>query len=128
MSRLPLAAFAALALTVAGCGSSSSDKSTSSSSGGSSTSSGGAAPSGGGAVEMKNTAFSPATTTVKVGQKITWTNKDGFDHNVVAQTGATFKSKNFGQGGTFTFTPTKAGTITYICTIHPFMKGTITVR
>lgn len=134
MPRPLLASLAVLALAVAGCGSSSSSKTTSSSGGsstpssGSGSGSGGAAPSGGGAVKLQNTAFSPAKTTVKVGQKITWTNEDGFNHNVTAQSGATFKSKNLGKGGTFTYTPSKAGTITYICTIHPFMKGTITVK
>jgi plastocyanin len=131
VSRMTLAVLAALALAAAGCGSSSSKKSSSSSSRGSaasSSASGGAAPAGGGAIKLQNTAFSPKSTTVKVGQKITWTNEDGFDHNVTAESGATFKSKDFGKGGTFTFTPTKAGTIKYVCTIHPGMSATITVQ
>ena len=88
-----------------------------------------AATSSGGAVsiDMQNIAFSPATTTVKVGQKVIWTNKDSVDHNVTATAGASFKSKNFGKGGTYEFTPTKAGTIKYVCTLHPGMDGTLTV-
>ena len=35
---------------------------------------------------------------------------------------------NFGKGGTFSFTPTKAGKISYVCTIHPGMTGTLTVQ
>lgn len=127
MPRLPLVALAVLALAVAGCGSSK-KSSSSSSSGATSTSGGAAAPSGGGAIDMKNTAFDPKETSVKVGQKITWTNQDSFDHNVTAESGATFKSKNFGKGGTFSFTPTKPGMIKYVCTIHPGMAGTITVK
>ena len=47
--------------------------------------------------------------------------------DVTAQSGESFKSQNFGKGGTFSFTPTKAGTIKYVCTIHPGMDGTLTV-
>jgi plastocyanin len=76
---------------------------------------------------MQNIAFDPKSVTVKVGQKVTWTNADSTDHNVTAQSGADFKSKDFGNGGTFSFTPTKAGTIKYVCTIHPGMDATLTV-
>jgi plastocyanin len=76
---------------------------------------------------MQNIAFDPKAVTVKVGQKVTWTNDDSTDHNVTANSGADFKSDNFGKGGTFSFTPTKAGTIQYVCTIHPGMTATLTV-
>jgi plastocyanin len=78
-------------------------------------------------VEMKNIKFVPHTVTVKVGQKITWTNNDGPPHNVTATKGATFKSDTINPGATFDYTPTKAGTIDYVCTIHPGQNGTITV-
>lgn len=77
---------------------------------------------------MQNIAFAPKSTTVKVGQKVTWTNDDQTDHNVTSDSGASFKSKDFGNGGTFSFTPEKAGTIKYVCTIHPGMDGTLTVQ
>ena len=72
---------------------------------------------------MQNIAFDPKAVTVKVGQKVTWTNDDSADHNVTADSGADFKSENFGKGATFSFTPDKAGTIKYVCTIHPGMNG-----
>src|SRR3954453_8729536 len=108
---LPLVAIA-IAIAVAGCGSSGSSKPT-------------AVPNG--AIEMKNIAFSPKNATVKVGQKVTWTNHDAVQHNVVADSGASFKSSDFGQNGTFSFTPTKAGTIKYECTLHPGMTAVLTV-
>ena len=77
---------------------------------------------------MQNIAFDPKAVTVKVGQKVTWTNDDSTDHNVTSDSGADFKSKDFGKGATFSFTPDKAGTINYVCTIHPGMKATITVQ
>lgn len=78
-------------------------------------------------VQMKNTAFKPAQVKAKVGQTVKWTNDDAFAHNVKADAGETFKSQNFTQGGTYSYKLDKAGTISYECTIHPGMKGTITV-
>ena len=79
------------------------------------------------AVQMKNTAFKPAQVTAKVGQTVKWTNDDAFAHNVKADTGEDFKSPDFSQGGTYSYKLDKAGTIAYQCTLHPGMKGTITV-
>ena len=118
-----LCAVLALALGLAACGGSSGGGSTSASTSAPSSSSGG----GGVQIKMQNIQFSPKDTTVKVGQKVTWTNDDNTDHNVTADSGADFKSKDFGNGGTFSFTPDKAGTIKYVCTIHPGMTATLTV-
>jgi plastocyanin len=76
---------------------------------------------------MKGIQFAPRAIAVKVGQRITWTNDDDTVHDVAATDGASFKSKTFGKGGTFRFTPTAAGKISYVCTLHPGMDGTITV-
>jgi plastocyanin len=79
-------------------------------------------------VTMKQIKFVPEKITVKVGQKIFWTNKDGdIPHTVTATKGATFDSGNIAGGGTFDYTPTKAGVIDYICTIHPGQTGQIRV-
>jgi plastocyanin len=77
---------------------------------------------------MKNVAFSPRDATVAVGGTVTWTNEDRVPHNVIATSGATFASKNFGLGETYTFRATKPGTIAYVCTLHQGMDGTLTVR
>jgi plastocyanin len=78
-------------------------------------------------VSMKDIKFIPHDSEVKVGQKITWTNDDTPPHNVTATEGAEFKSETLNPGDTFSYTPTKAGTISYVCTIHPGQDGTITV-
>jgi len=114
---------AVVALAAAGCGGSDNSSSSASSTPAASSSSG-----GGVAIKMANIAFDPKAVTVKVGQKITWTNDDSTDHNVTADSGADFKSDNFGKGATFEFTPDKAGTIKYECTIHPGMTATLTVQ
>ena len=122
MRRILLALCAVLALVVAGCGGGDDNG------GGSTATSSSSSSSGGGVqIKMQNIQFSPKATTVKVGQKVTWTNDDSTDHNVTADSGADFKSKDFGNGATFEFTPDKAGTIKYECTIHPGMVGTLTV-
>lgn len=138
MPRLPLATLAGLALVLsgafaAGCGSS--DKKSAGSTKASpaavpattSPDTGGAIAAQPAAVEMKNVKFVPATIRVKAGQKITWTNKDGFAHNVTSTSGEKISSGNIDGGGTFSFTPKKAGTIAYVCTLHANQSGTITV-
>jgi plastocyanin len=129
-------ALASTALALAGCGgggSSTSSGSGSTSGGATSTPAGGNGGGSGGAaagpvaVAMKNIAFVPTSVRVKVGQKITWTNNDSVAHNVTATSGASFRSSDFSQGGSFSYTPTKAGTISYVCTLHPGMNGTIVV-
>ena len=116
MRRALLLAPIAATVAIAGCGSSSKPAAPK------------AAPGGGVIIEMKNISFSPKNATVKVGQKVTWTNLDSVQHNVVADKGAKFKSKEFGNGATFSFTPTKAGTIEYECTLHPGMVAKLTVK
>ncbi|MGZ6671783.1 MAG: cupredoxin domain-containing protein [Solirubrobacteraceae bacterium] len=127
MRRILPALCAIVALGAAGCGSSNSSSTSSGSSSGSA-STAAASSSGGVAIKMQNIAFDPKSVTVKVGQKVTWTNDDSVDHNVTSQSGESIKSDNFGKGGTFSFTPTKAGTINYVCTIHPGMTATLTVQ
>jgi plastocyanin len=76
-------------------------------------------------VAIDNFAFSPATLNVKMGQQVTWTNKQDVAHTVTAD-GGTF-DHSMPSDATFSFTFPKAGTFAYHCTIHPFMKGTIVV-
>jgi plastocyanin len=126
MRRILLALCAVAALVVVGCGGSDNESTSSATTSTSTASSSG----GGGGVEIKmqNIQFAPKDATVKVGEKVTWTNDDTVDHNVTSQSGETIKSKDFGKGATFSFSPTKAGTIKYVCTLHSGMDGTLTVQ
>jgi plastocyanin len=122
--RTPLvAALAASALVFAACGGDSGSSSSSSTSDGGATA---ARPAG--TVGMKNIKFVPDKITVKVGEKVTWRNEESIPHDVVADSGADFKSEVFGKDGTFAYTPTKAGTIKYECTLHPGMVGEVVVQ
>jgi plastocyanin len=78
-------------------------------------------------ITMKDIKFVPHDAEAKVGQKVTWENNDTAPHNVTAQKGADFKSDTLNQGATFDYTPTKAGTIEYVCTIHPGQDGKLIV-
>jgi plastocyanin len=81
----------------------------------------------GGAIVVRDLAFSPHATTVKVGETVTWINEDRIGHNVTATSGASFASGTVGQGQTFQFRPSRPGTIRYLCTLHQGMAGTLIV-
>ena len=82
--------------------------------------------SGSKAVEIKNTAFNPATITVKAGDKVTWTNNDGFAHTVTLDDNSV-DSGNLNAGATFDHAFAAVGTFAYRCKIHASMHGTVTV-
>jgi amicyanin len=86
-----------------------------------------APPVAGTAVNITNFAFAPATLAVKVGDTVTWTNKDEEPHNVVAEDGS-FRSPGMDANATYSFTFTKAGSFDYRCGIHPFMRGSVVVN
>jgi plastocyanin len=79
------------------------------------------------AVGIKDIKFVPEEITAKVGQKIVWTNNEAIGHDVTATDGADFKSDTLQEGDTFEFTPTEAGEIAYVCTLHNGQNGSITV-
>jgi plastocyanin len=87
-----------------------------------------AAPVAGNAVTIKGFAFAPAALTVKVGTKVTWTNQDSDAHTVTSQDNSgPLSSAALSTGQTYSYTFTKPGTYSYLCTIHPFMTATVTV-
>jgi len=77
-------------------------------------------------VTIKNFKFTPGTSTVKVGDTITWTNQDIAPHTATAKDGS-FDTGTINKNKSGSHTFTKAGTFPYICSIHPSMKGTVTV-
>jgi plastocyanin len=119
--RLITMLVACLALVLAGCGGGN-DNGGSSSSGGGGSSSGGTVT-----IDMKNIKFAPQDATVNVGQTVKWVNQDTVDHDVQAKSGADFKSELFGNGKSFEWKADKAGTVSYVCTVHPGMVGTLKV-
>ena len=71
--------------------------------------------------------FTAATVTVVVGDTVTWTNDGPSSHSATASNGE-FDTGIFPKGQSRSETFDTAGTIAYICTPHPYMKGTIVVE
>jgi plastocyanin len=78
------------------------------------------------AVHIDNFVFEPKELSVKVGQTVTWTNRDDIPHTVVCA--GKFRSKTMDTDGTFTFTFTAAGEYKYFCSLHPHMQGVVKVE
>jgi plastocyanin len=96
------------------------------------TNSGSAAPStsssGGSSISISNFMFNPMSLSVSPGATVKVTNKDSATHTLTA-TGGQFNTGNITQNQTKTFkAPSKPGTYHYICNIHQYMMGTITVK
>lgn len=85
-------------------------------------------------VDISGFAFSPAQITIKVGDTVTWTNKDDAPHKVASNPHPTHTdlpglvSDILAKGDTYSYTFEKAGTFGYHCHLHPNMTGTIIVE
>jgi amicyanin len=84
------------------------------------------APQGGTAVAISDFKFNPATLTVPVGTTVTWTNNDEEPHTIAAKDGS-FHSPGMDTHATYSYTFSTPGSYDYICSIHPFMTGTVVV-
>jgi plastocyanin len=116
------------ALLLAACSSGGSGSSGSATSSGSSSGSGSSGATSSNAISISNFMFSPMSVSVAPGSTVTVTNKDSVAHTLTAM-GGQFDTGNIDGGQSKTFTaPSKAGTYSYICNIHQYMKGTIVVR
>jgi plastocyanin len=88
----------------------------------------GATPATGTTITIHNFAFSPAQLTVHPGQKVSVVNTDTTAHTVTANQAGLFATGSIPAGASAQFTaPAAAGAYDYICSIHPFMHGTLTV-
>jgi plastocyanin len=113
---------AVFAIAIAGCGSSGGTGSTSSTS--TSASSGSSTH----AVTIKEYTFKPANITVPVGTTVDFSNEDTTAHTATSTESGVFESGAIQPGKKGSVTLKKAGTFTYYCAFHPFMKGTIVVE
>lgn len=78
-------------------------------------------------VNIRGMAFTPRVVTLRPGDSVTWVNGDDRDHTVTAADGA-FNSGNIRPGGSFTFRFPRAGNYPYSCSLHPRMRGTVSVQ
>jgi plastocyanin len=80
-----------------------------------------------GGVRIEGFAFAPATVDAKVGQQVTWRQRDaGVTHTVTAVDGE-FDSGELAEGDEFSHRFQSAGSFAYRCAVHPDMRGTVEV-
>jgi plastocyanin len=79
------------------------------------------------AISIKDFSFEPPSVSIKVGGSVTWTNADDTAHSIESDSHTFDSPDSIDTGKSFTHTFASAGTFTYICGIHPQMKGTIVV-
>jgi plastocyanin len=77
-------------------------------------------------VVIEGMQFKPAALTARRGDRVVWRNKDLVPHTATAA--RVFDSRTIEAGGSWTYTAGKAGTLAYVCTFHPGMKGSLTVE
>lgn len=70
--------------------------------------------------------FTPSSTTVHVGDTVTWTNNGPSSHTATARDGS-FDSGILKKGESASHAFTRPGTYAFYCKIHPFMHSTIIV-
>jgi plastocyanin len=76
-------------------------------------------------VSIQDFAFQPASVTVRVGDTVTWTNRDDVVHTVQWSGGS--ESPDLENGESYSRTFTSTGVFSYICGPHPFMTGSVRV-
>lgn len=89
----------------------------------------GGGSSGGTEVVISDFAFEPGDLTVPAGSTVTWTNEDSAPHAIQddSELGED-EGPEMAEGDTFELTYDEPGTYPYICGIHNYMTGSITVE
>ena len=77
-------------------------------------------------ITMENLVISPAEVSAKVGDTITWVNKDVFAHTATAKNGDF--DVTLPPNKSATLVVKKAGTVDYYCRYHPNMKATLKIE
>lgn len=72
-------------------------------------------------------AWVPAAISANVGDVITWANADSVPHAVGLDDGSCAMTGTIGGGQTKSLVFSEAGSFPFHCTVHPSMKGTITI-
>jgi len=87
----------------------------------------GVAKAGEATVMIKNFDYSPMDVNIAAGTTVVWKNLDGEPHTIASADGL-FRSPALDQNDSYSFTFNRTGVFKYICSIHPKMKATITVK
>ena len=82
---------------------------------------------GPGTVAIDGFAYKPESLKAKVGDKVTWTNKDSAPHSVTSDDDKFPTHDRLAKGESYENTFQAAGEYKYHCSFHNYMKGTVTV-
>jgi plastocyanin len=77
-------------------------------------------------VDIVDFGYDPDPVTVEAGGKVIWLNQDSAPHTATAEDGS-FDTGTLQQGKLKSETFKTPGTYTYVCQIHPSMRGTVVV-
>ncbi len=78
-------------------------------------------------VVIQNFAYQPQDVTINIGESLTWINRDPVGHTATSDSQGLFDTGVIAPGGNKTVSFAIAGTYAYHCSIHPTLKGTVTV-
>lgn len=78
-------------------------------------------------IDITNFRYSPNPVEVKAGAKVTFVNNDTAPHTGTSKDDGVFDTGLLQKGEEKSVTIDTPGTYAYICTVHPFMKGTMEV-
>ncbi|WP_431953647.1 cupredoxin domain-containing protein [Nocardia lijiangensis] len=80
-------------------------------------------------VDVDDMKFSPENVTIGIGDTVTWKFSDKVPHSVqgIGDKAMGINSPIFDKGE-WSYTFTQPGTFRYLCTLHPEMRGTVTVQ
>lgn len=79
-------------------------------------------------VNMASNRFTPSAIRVSPNAVVTFTNSDGFAHNVTFASSAITSLGNYNSGSQTVTMPAAAATYAYSCTLHPGMNGSVQVQ
>jgi plastocyanin len=80
-----------------------------------------------GAIVIDGFTFEPGDVEVPAGTTVTWTNVDSAAHSIEDEGELFPESEELAENDEFSFTYEAPGEYPYVCGIHRYMKGTVTV-
>jgi len=81
-----------------------------------------------GGLVFDNRYFSPSNLTVKVGDVVTWINRDSVTHTVTDLSAQKAFDRMLGPGQRFSYRFERRGVYVYYCVVHPWKGGEVRVE
>jgi hypothetical protein len=81
-----------------------------------------------GGLVFDNRYFSPSNLTVKVGDVVTWINRDSVTHTVTDLSAQKAFDQMLGPGQRFSYRFERKGVYVYYCVVHPWKGGEVRVE